>query len=39
MPAVDFHLPFWFEGVTLLAKDHALAAREFLQAEDFEGTR
>jgi LysR family transcriptional regulator for metE and metH len=32
---VDFHALFSFEIVALVAKDHALAGREFLRAEDF----
>jgi LysR family transcriptional regulator for metE and metH len=32
---VDYHALFRFEIVALVAKDHPLAAREFLSAEDF----
>jgi LysR family transcriptional regulator, regulator for metE and metH len=34
---VDYHPLFSFEIVALVAKDHPLAAREFLTAEDFAG--
>ncbi|HJV82182.1 LysR family transcriptional regulator [Noviherbaspirillum sp.] len=33
--AVDYHPLFRFEIIALLAKDHALATREYLNAEDF----
>jgi LysR family transcriptional regulator, regulator for metE and metH len=33
--AVDYHPLFRFEMVALLAKDHPLAEREYLEAEDF----
>lgn len=35
--SVDYHPLFSFEMVALLARDHPLAARAYLQAEDFAG--